>query len=461
MMRRQWEKWNMFEKVLIANRGEIACRVIKTCRRLGIATVAVFSEADAESRHVELADEAHCIGSAHVRESYLSIDKIVDVATRTGADAVHPGYGLLSENPEFVERLTEAGIAFVGPRASSMRLMGDKAAARAFAEKCGVPVVPGSDGPVMDEDAAVALAEKLGYPMLVKAAGGGGGIGMKVATKEKRLRKAFQECQRRGESSFGNPAVYVERFIENPRHIEIQVIADIHGCALHLFERECTIQRRHQKVLEEAPSVIMDRIPELRERMTTAALSLVRASEYHNAGTVEFIVDQEGEFYFIEMNTRLQVEHPVTEMITGLDLVELQLRIAAGEPLELDASAVSVNGHAIECRIYAEDPSKSFLPAPGRIGEYNEPSGEGVRVDSGVQAETEVTPYYDPMIAKVVVHGCDREEAIDRARGALADFSIEGLTTNLEMHRALLTEPAFHAGEFHTGWLQDWVKTAL
>ncbi|RVU48761.1 acetyl-CoA carboxylase biotin carboxylase subunit [Lujinxingia sediminis] len=444
----------MFKAVLIANRGEIAARIARTCKRMGIRTVAVYSEADEGAPHTQIADEAYLIGPAHVTKSYLNAERILEVAREAGVDAIHPGYGLLSENSDFVHAVEAAGIAFIGPRAEVMELMGDKARAREFAQKAGVPVVPGSDGVVADEDAAVALAETIGYPLLVKASAGGGGIGMNLAKNEKKLRKAVQASVRRAESAFGDPSFYLERYIENPRHIEIQVLADTHGNAIHLFERECSVQRRHQKVIEEAPSPLVARHEGLRERMCEAALALVRASEYVNAGTVEFIADEAGNFYFIEMNTRLQVEHPVTEMIAGLDLVEWQLRVAAGEELTIAQDALTIDGHAIECRIYAENPEKMFMPAPGTITTFKAPTGEGVRLDSGVDADREVTPYYDPLIAKLIVHAPDRPAAIAKMKSALTEMEIGGLTTNLSMHIELMDDADFQSGNIHTGWLE-------
>ena len=448
----------MFKKVLIANRGEIAARIAKTTHRLGIASVGVFSEADAGAPHTELADEAILIGPAPVSQSYLNQARILEVARDSGCDALHPGYGLLSENTEFIEKVKQAGLTFIGPSPESVALMGDKAKARAFARQAGVPVVPGSQGEIANEDQALAFAEEFGYPVIVKAAAGGGGIGMKVATNEKRLKKAVAECMRRAQSAFGSSKIYLERYIENPRHVEIQVLADHHGKAVHLFERECSIQRRHQKVIEEAPSVLMSRHHALREQMTQAALTLVEASGYFNAGTVEFIVDEAGNFYFIEMNTRLQVEHAITEMTTGLDLVELQLTVAAGGELPISQADIALNGHAIECRVYAEDPSKMFMPAPGEIGAYRQPQLEGIRVDSGVKANWRVTPDYDPMLAKIIAHGTTRDEAADKMIEGLGQMQLEGLTNNINMHIAVLNTPAFRNGDFHTGWLEDWTK---
>ena len=448
----------MFKKVLIANRGEIAARITRTTKRLGISSVAVYSEADTGAPHTELADEAFLIGPAPVSQSYLNVERILAVARDAGCDAVHPGYGLLSENTGFIDSVEKAGLTFIGPTPESVALMGDKAQARAFAQKAGVPVVPGSEDEIATEDQALAFADVFGYPVIVKAAAGGGGIGMKVATKDKRLRKAVAECMRRGESAFGSAKIYLERYIENPRHVEIQVLADNHGHAVHLFERECSVQRRHQKVIEETPSVLMSRHQGLRAQMTDAALTLVETSGYTNVGTVEFIVDENGGFYFIEMNTRLQVEHAVTEMTTGLDLVELQLRVAAGETLPLTQEDIELDGHAIECRVYAEDPGKMFLPAPGEIGDYAEPSLEGVRVDSGVKANWRVTPDYDPMVAKVIAHADSRDDACDRMIEGLGQMRLDGLTNNINMHIAVLNTPAFRNGDFHTGWLEDWTN---
>ncbi len=444
----------MFDKILIANRGEIAARIIGTAKAMGIKTVAVYSEADAEAPHVTAADEAVAIGPAHVTKSYLDQEAVIQAALDTGADAIHPGYGLLSENPSFVRAVEKAGIVFIGPRPEVMELMGDKARARAFAEEAGVPVVPGSDGPVADAEQAQQLAENIGFPVLVKASAGGGGIGMNLAKTPKKLEKAIKKSIRRAESAFGDPSFYLEKYIENPRHVEIQVLADNDGHALHFFERECSVQRRHQKVIEEAPSPFVAGFDGLRDRMTEAALALVRASEYTNAGTVEFIVSPNGEFYFIEMNTRLQVEHPVTEMITGHDLVEWQIRIAAGESLTIEQSDLTIDGHSLECRIYAENPAKRFMPAPGDITDWNHPTGDGIRVDSGVTANSKVTPYYDPLIAKVITHGSDRTAAIDRMKQTLTDFQIGELTTNVPMHLTILDHQDFRDGQFHTSWLE-------
>lgn len=448
----------MFKKVLIANRGEIAARIIRTCTRMGIETVAIYSEADQGAPHTELATESYLVGEAHVSKSYLNVDRILEVIKESGADAVHPGYGLLSENSSFVAELEDLGVTFIGPSSKAIDLMGDKAAARDFATKAGVPVVPGSPGPVDDIEEAVALAESMGYPVLVKASGGGGGIGMKKAKKEKSLRKAIDECRRRGESSFGNADVYIEKYIENPRHIEVQILADSQGHVLHIFERECSVQRRHQKVIEEAPSPLVARIDGMRDKLTEAAIKLARAAKYTNAGTVEFIADDSGNFYFIEMNTRLQVEHPISEMISGLDIVEWQLKIAAGHPLTFTQDDLKIDGHAIECRIYAENPAKSFMPAPGHINAYEEPTGEGIRVDSGVKADWTITSYYDPMVAKIATHGSDREQARTRMIDALERYTIDGLTHNRQMHIDVLQDDTFIQATYDTGWLEGWQK---
>jgi acetyl-CoA carboxylase biotin carboxylase subunit len=445
----------MYDRVLIANRGEIAVRVARTCNRLGIETVAVYSDADEGAPHTKVADEAYHIGPAPVLESYLDIPSILEVAEEADVEAIHPGYGLLSENAEFVDEVEQAGFDFVGPRPEVMTLMSDKSDARAFAKDAGVPVVPGSDGPVEDIDAAVEFAEDVGYPVLVKAAAGGGGIGMRKATDEESLRKAYKACRRRGESAFGDSTVYMEKYIENPRHIEVQILADHHGSVLHIFERECSVQRRHQKVIEETPSPMMQEIGGLRDEMTDAAVALAEAADYSNAGTVEFVVDAEGNFFFIEMNTRLQVEHTVTEMITGMDIVEQQLRVADGEPLEFRQEDIKMRGHSVQCRVYAENPQKRFMPAPGQIDGYEEPSGEGIRVDSGAEAGYEVTRYYDPLVSKVITHADHRPEAIERMVDALENYTIEGLTTNIDMHLEVLASEAFQSGKVHTGWLED------
>ncbi|MGK0360484.1 MAG: acetyl-CoA carboxylase biotin carboxylase subunit [Bradymonadia bacterium] len=449
-----------FDTVLIANRGEIAVRIADVLRSRGIRSIAVYSEADAEAPHVKAADVAVPIGESAVRESYLVHERILAAAMAHGAQAIHPGYGLLSENADFARSCEAAGIVFIGPSPEVIDQMGDKAVARSTAEAAGVPVVPGSDGPVEDADAE-ALAETLGYPVLVKAAAGGGGIGMQVVKKANKLQKALQSCRDRGASSFGNPTVYLEKYIEAPRHIEIQVLFDHHGHGIHLFERECTLQRRHQKVVEEAPSVFVQSRPALRDALYADAVRAAASIGYRNAGTVEFIVDAEGNHFFIEMNTRLQVEHPVTEAITGVDLISWQLDIAAGRRLTITQADLAIDGHAVECRLYAEDPAKHFMPQPGRIDTYVPPTGEGIRVDSGVGPDQDVTPYYDPMLAKIMGHAPDRATALARTGAALAAFEIAPLVTNRAFLVEVLAHPHVQAGEFDTSWLERFAKGKL
>ncbi|TZF87769.1 acetyl-CoA carboxylase biotin carboxylase subunit, partial [Cognatilysobacter lacus] len=442
----------MFQKVLIANRGEIACRVIRTCRALGIRTVAVYSEADADAQHVRQADEAYCIGGPRPQDSYLRGDAIVDVALRSGAQAIHPGYGFLSENADFADAVEAAGIAFIGPPAASMRKMGSKAGAKDLMQAAGVPVVPGYTGD--DQDGAVLQreADRIGYPLMIKAAHGGGGKGMRIVRTSPEFAAHLESCQREARNAFGRDRVLLERYIEKPRHIEIQVFADRFGNTIHLFERECSAQRRYQKVLEESPSPFLT--PDLRREMGEAAVQAARAIDYVNAGTVEFIVAQDGSFYFMEINTRLQVEHPVTEMVTGLDLVEWQLRVAFGLPLPLAQDALAQRGHAIEVRLYAEDPDAGFLPGSGRLERLRLPTAsEGVRVDSGVVEGDTVTIFYDPMIAKLIVHGADRAQALARMRDALARSEIVGPKSNIEFLERLVRHPAVVDGSIDTGYL--------
>ncbi len=435
----------MFQTLLIANRGEIACRIIRTCRNLGVRTVAVHSEADAGALHVEMADEAYPIGPPPPSESYLDADAIVAAATKAGADAVHPGYGFLAENADFARKVVEAGLVLVGPPPDAIAQMGDKVVARRLAVDAGVPVVPGT-GALPDEDAAAHAAEGIGYPVLVKAAGGGGGIGMGVARDEGELRKAFGTARTRAERFFASPDVYLERYLERPRHVEIQIFADAHGGGVHLFERECSVQRRHQKVIEEAPSAAVT--PELLEGMTTAALSLTRRVGYVGAGTVECLVSQ-GDFYFLEMNTRLQVEHPVTEETTGEDLVGWQLRVAAGERLPKPQEAIVRAGHSIELRVYAEDPVK-FMPSPGTLERFVPPSGDGIRIDTGVREGDEITMFYDPLLAKLIATGGTRDEAIHRAVRAVQAFEIGGIKHNLPAHERVLASDEFCSGDYDT-----------
>ena len=444
----------MFRKILIANRGEIARRIATAVRAGGFATVAVYSDADEGAPHVRAADEAVRIGPPPPRESYLSIGALLEAARRTGADAIHPGYGFLSENAAFARAVHEAGLTFIGPPPETMERMKDKAEARRLVAAAGVPTVPGTAGAVATVEEAREAAARIGYPVLVKAAGGGGGIGMAAAGSDEELAKAFRAATDRARSAFGRDAVYLERYLAAPRHVEVQVLGDRHGDVVHLFKRECSVQRRHQKVIEESPSPLALAGKEtLLLRMYDAAVRAARAFGYENAGTVEFLV-QGDEFYFIEMNARLQVEHPVTEAVTGVDLIAAQLRIAAGERVEVDPTAVRRRGHAIEFRIYAEDPVR-MLPAPGKIEVWEEPAGEGIRVDAGYEAGMQVTPFYDPLLAKLIVHAESRAAAIERALDAVRSFRIEGekLKTNLPLHRRVLESEAFRRGELDTGFL--------
>ena len=447
----------MFRKILIANRGEIACRVIATARRLGIATVAVYSDADANARHVALADEAWPIGPAPARESYLVGEKILDVARRSRAEAIHPGYGFLSENADFAAACASAGVVFIGPPVAAIRAMGSKSAAKTLMEKAGVPLVPGYHGEAQDLSTLAAAAERIGYPVLIKASAGGGGKGMRIVERPGDLEAAIGGAKREALASFGDDQVLVERYLTKPRHIEIQVFADTHGNAVSLFERDCSIQRRHQKVLEEAPAPGMD--PDRRRRMSEAALAAARAVGYAGAGTVEFIAEG-GDFWFMEMNTRLQVEHPVTEMITGLDLVEWQLRVAAGERLPLTQDEIPLRGHAIEARIYAEDPERDFLPSNGTLVHLRQPEETAdIRVDTGVRQDDAITPYYDPMIAKLIVWGADRDAAARRLETALGAYEVVGVTTNLGLLRAIAKNPAFLAADLDTGFIGRHVRS--
>ena len=443
----------MFRKILIANRGEIALRVIRAARELGIRTVAVYSEADRESLHVRFADEDVCIGPPQARDSYLNIPRIVAAAEITGADAIHPGYGFLAENAEFAEICDRSELVFIGPTAEQIRKMGDKAVARETMIAEGVPVVPGSDGAIDDPERAMKVAHEIGFPVLIKAAAGGGGKGMRVAAEESSFGKAFQAAQREAEAAFGNGKVYLEKYLARPRHVEIQVIGDTHGRVTHLGERECSLQRRHQKLIEESPSPAMT--PKLRDRMGAAAVRAAEAINYQSAGTVEFLLDQDGSFYFMEMNTRIQVEHPVTEMVTGYDLIKEQIRVAAGEKHSVpDKEPVVLNGHAMECRINAEDPSKNFQPSPGEITIWHAPGGPGVRVDSHAYQGYRVPPFYDSLLGKLIVHGKDRQESIVRMRLALEAFIVEGVKTTIPFLLELLEDPAVVAGEIDTKFLE-------
>lgn len=442
----------MYSRILIANRGEIALRVIRACKELGIASVAVFSEADRDSAHVRLADQAICIGKAKSIDSYLRIDQIISAAEISGADAIHPGYGFLAENSHFNEVVRSSQFDFIGPTPEAMEKLGDKNSAREVAKAAGVPVVPGSDGLIADEDAAVRAAREIGYPVLIKATAGGGGKGMRVAPNEQSLRTALQQAQAEAQAAFGNSGVYLERFVDRPRHIEVQIIADHHGNACHLYERDCSVQRRHQKLIEESPSPLLP--PATRTAICEAAVRLIKSAGYTNAGTVEFIVDRDNNFYFIEVNARIQVEHPVTEMVTGIDLIQTQIRVAAGEPLPFKQEDVKLHGAAIECRINAEDPSRNFQPCPGLIKSLFVPGGFGVRFDSHAQAGYTVPPYYDSMIGKLIVHKPTREEAIACMDRALSELNVDGIRTTAPFQQQVLRHPAFVSGQVDTKWVE-------
>ncbi|MFF2498554.1 acetyl-CoA carboxylase biotin carboxylase subunit [Peribacillus sp. NPDC058075] len=445
----------MIRKILIANRGEIASRIIRTCRKLGIHTVAVHSEADSDSPFVGLADEAYLLGGPRVQESYLNVNKILEIAKETGVEAIHPGYGFLSENADFARSCEEAGLIFIGPKPEIIQQMGNKVEARKKMEQAGLPLVPGFSRPLIDSAEAAAVADKIGYPVMLKAAAGGGGIGMQAVANEDELTKAFEGNQKRAQLFFGNGDMFIEKLIEKPRHIEIQVLADSFGNAVYLWERECSVQRRHQKVVEEAPSSFLDE--ETRNRMGTAAVKAVKSIGYSNAGTLEFLVDANKNFYFLEMNTRLQVEHPVTEEITGLDLVEQQIKIASGDKLEFTQSEIKQDGHSIEVRIYAEDP-KTFYPAPGKITSMELPEGEGIRHELAVHGTSVVSHFYDPMIAKLVVSGDSRDNAIERLREALASYKIEGIKTNLPLLMEIISHEAFSQGDTTTDFIAKYIK---
>ena len=444
----------MFKKILIANRGEIACRVMLTAKRLGIQTVAVYSEADAEARHVRMADEAICIGPPPSRESYLRMDRIIAACKETGAQAVHPGYGFLSENEEFAKRVEEEGIVFIGPKYQSIAAMGDKIASKKLALEAKVNTIPGHNAAIDDAQEAVKIAKGIGYPVMIKASAGGGGKGLRVAYNDQETAEGFVACKNEALNSFGDDRVFIEKFVEEPRHIEIQVLGDAHGNVVYLWERECSIQRRHQKVIEEAPSPFLD--DATRKAMGEQAVALARAVNYQSAGTVEFVVGEDKSFYFLEMNTRLQVEHPVTECITGLDLVEQMIRVAAGEKLTFTQEKIPRKGWAMECRINAEDPLRNFLPSTGRLVKYQPPAAkDGVRVDTGVFEGGEIPMYYDSMIAKLITHGANRDEAMSKMRGALNEFVIRGIHSNIQFQSALLQHPRFISGKFNTGFIAE------
>ncbi|MFC4769150.1 acetyl-CoA carboxylase biotin carboxylase subunit [Effusibacillus consociatus] len=442
----------MFRKILIANRGEIAVRVIRACKELGIQTVAIYSEPDRESLHVKLADEAYCVGPTASKQSYLNIPNIMAVATSTGVDAIHPGYGFLAENADFAEICEACGITFIGPSVEAIEKMGDKSVAKDTMKKANVPCVPGTDGLIEDIREALDVAKQIGYPVIVKATAGGGGKGMRVAANPEELEKSIQMAQVEAETAFGNAGVYLEKFVEEPRHVEIQVMADKHGNAVYAWERDCSIQRRHQKLIEEAPSPALS--PDLRKRMGESAVAAALAVNYSGAGTVEFLLDKHGNYYFMEMNTRIQVEHPVTEMITGIDLIKEQIRVAAGEKLSFSQDELALNGWAIECRINAEDPDKNFMPCPGTITKYLPPGGFGVRVDSAAYTGYKVSPFYDSMIAKLIVWGPTRLEAIARMERALQEFQIEGIKTTIPFHLKVLRHSAFIEGDVNTKFLE-------
>lgn len=442
-----------FSKILIANRGEIALRIVRTCEELGIATVAVHSTVDQSALHVQLADEAVCIGEAPSAKSYLNIPNIISAALTRGATAIHPGYGFLAENAKFAEICADHNIHFIGPSPDSMRRMGDKSTAKDTMQKAGVPTVPGSDGIVADEEAAKVLAESIGFPLMVKATAGGGGRGMRLVREPEDLVKLFLAAQGEAEAAFGNGDVYLEKFIEKPRHIEFQILADSHGNVVHLGERDCSIQRRHQKLLEEAPSAALN--PDLRQKMGDAAVKAAQSIGYVGAGTVEFLLDAFGNFYFMEMNTRIQVEHPVTEMITGLDLIAEQIRIAEGEKLSFTQEQIVLRGHSIECRINAEDPDHNFRPTPGRILAYLAPGGPGVRMDSHVYPDYEIPPYYDSLIGKLIVWGPDRQTAIARMQRALQECAITGVSTTIGFHQKILANAEFRAGLVYTNFVEQ------
>src|SRR5450631_999226 len=440
----------MFKRVLIANRGEIAVRIIRACREMGIESVAVFSDVDRKALHVRKADFAYHIGPATASESYLNFDKILDVARRSGAEAIHPGYGFLSENARFATACREAGIKFIGPTPESMEMMGSKTSARQHMKKAGVPFVPGSEKG-MEYEGTERMAEQIGYPVMLKAAAGGGGKGMRLVHSQADLRSAYESARSEAQRSFGDNEVYIEKAIVNPRHVEMQIFGDEHGNVVYLGERECSVQRRHQKVMEESPCPIVDE--DMRRRMGEIAVRVAKAANYQNAGTVEFLVDQDRDFYFLEMNTRLQVEHPVTELITGLDLVHLQIHIAAGEKLPFRQEDILIRGHAIECRIYAEDPNNNFFPSPGKIETLLTPSGPGIRLDSGVYAGWTVSIDYDPLLAKLIAYGEDRQQAISRLARALPEYFVAGINTNLGLFRRILADEEFQSGKIDTGYL--------
>jgi acetyl-CoA carboxylase biotin carboxylase subunit len=451
----------MFEKVLVANRGEIAVRIIRACRELNIRTVAVYSEVDANSMHVQLADEAICIGKAASSDSYLRIDRLVSAAEIADVDAIHPGYGFLSENAHFADVCESCNIKFIGPNSRAMNALEDKAVSRNLAKKAGVPIPPGSDGTVENEQDALVVAKRIGYPVMIKAVAGGGGRGMRVAHNDISLVKGYHTARNEAEKAFGNSGVYIEKYIENPHHIEFQILADNRGRVIHLGERDCSIQRRNQKVVEETPSPLIDhKFRKLRDKMGKAAVRIAELAHYTNAGTVEFIVDNHGNFYFLEVNKRIQVEHPITEEVTGIDLVRYQIMIAMGEPLRHSQGDIEIKGHAIECRINAEDPFDEFRPSPGRIEMYYSPGGPGVRVDSHAYAGYNIPPHYDSMIGKLITYGKNRREAMDKMSSALSEYMITGVKTTISFQQAILQDPNFRRGVYSTGFIDQLLSGA-
>jgi acetyl-CoA carboxylase, biotin carboxylase subunit len=443
----------MFKKILIANRGEIAVRIIRACRELGIVTVAVYSEADREALHAQMADESICIGPAASKDSYLNIQNILSATVISGAEAIHPGFGFLSENSKFAKICKECNITFIGPDAESIDKMGNKSKAREIMKAAGVPVVPGSEGALQNIEEAYSLAEEIGYPVMIKAAAGGGGRGIRIVNSEEELSNAFNTAKAESEACFGDDSLYMEKYVLNPHHIEFQVLADNYGNTVYLGERDCSIQRRNQKVLEEAPSTLLN--SDKRKVMGEIAVKAAKAVNYKNAGTIEFLVDDDLNFYFMEMNTRIQVEHPITEAVTGIDLIKEQIKIASGERLGYDQKQIKISGHSIECRINAENPKKDFRPSPGKITELNIPGGPGIRLDSAVYQGYTIPPYYDSMIGKLIVHGSDRKEAIAKMRRALGEFIIEGVDTNLDFQFEILNDSNFERGNYNTGFLKD------
>ncbi len=443
----------MFKKILIANRGEIAVRIIKACRELGITSAAIYSDADLTSLHTRMADEAYDIGASSASESYLNKNKIIDLAKSIGADAIHPGYGFFSENASFIEEVEKSGITFIGPSSKSVKMMGSKTAARTLMSKNKVPVVPGTLEAIKSVEEGITFSEKIGFPVLLKASAGGGGKGMRKVSSKEEFKSAFESTKREALKSFANDEIYIEKFIENPKHIEVQIIADKYGNYRHLFERECSIQRRHQKIIEESPSSFVDEIT--RDKITKAAIQAAKACGYYNAGTIEFLMDTNKEFYFLEMNTRIQVEHPVTELISGIDLVREQISIAAGNKISFKQEDISINGYALECRIYAEDPENNFLPSTGNILHYKEPNGIGVRVDSGFSSDSEISIYYDPMIAKLICWDLDKIKAINRMNRALIEFQITGITTNTKFLSYIINTEEFSVGGYDINFIDN------